>query len=841
MQSKIRVNYYQRLGLFIGIIALALGQLVLTPPAAASSTIDGSAVLLINQRSQSYPAASKQLGDQIEQLLRHSFSTIQRIDEGQYQAGQAREFTHVVVIGNDALTPLPATLLADLAPLDRPTLWVQYGLNHLPVDLDTAAGFTIGYNQPDTAIETVEYHQQSYPARPVDVREITVTDPATTILASFQGGGKTTPYIIRGHNLWYVNGVPQFSAGRLDPQTDSSGLIFADLLHEFANTKHVTTPQAIIHVADVTVNLDPTRLRNTAEYLYQQRVPYALSVTPTSLLPDGKIITLWDRPELVDALRYAQMHGATIVLHGEQAVTDNDEWFEYWDATTNQPLSNETRTKYTQSVEIGLHILRDLGLEPRLWETPKYTASPLAYEVFAKYFSYSLENQAGGVWSPYLLGPDQYGMSRIPVVTGSIKPSRGETVAVQLQRAAALKIVRDSWMVAYYNPASTPLAELQTLINGLQQQGYIISDLRALSLQTHATYQPNALANFRGVVGIGLPLRLAALNSWLVHHIPSWTLLRQIPWQPVVFVFLTGLFLIRLREQWQPPRVIATSSVEQPLHAGTKKATRRITIAGTVILVLGVTTVSTILYTRNSSASPTDSADRLHGWSDLNWTVKYDGYGQVGYSGDIATLSPQVVTDNAKTSAALALAGDPEWQNYSFSVRMQLVRQLRQNAPPNVWETGWLFFRYQADDRSYYLAHKTNGLELGKLVPAANGSQVFLATTATPVVEIGYWHDYRIEIVNATIRVYVDGVLQIEYTDPDPIPSGRVGLYTEDAQVMFQNPSVTPIIVQTTTPTLTIAPNEPAVISAELPEITAPINQVPRAARREERDRKGGK
>jgi hypothetical protein len=38
--------------------------------------------------------------------------------------------------------------------------------------------------------------------------------------------------------------------------------------------------------------------------------------------------------------------------------------------------------------------------------------------------------------------------------------------------------------------------------------------------------------------------------------------------------------------------------------------------------------------------------------------------------------------------------------------------------------------------------------------------------------------------------------LQIEYTDLDPIPSGRVGLYTEDARVLFQQPVVTPLTAQ---------------------------------------------
>jgi hypothetical protein len=183
-------------------------------------------------------------------------------------------------------------------------------------------------------------------------------------------------------------------------------------------------------------------------------------------------------------------------------------------------------------------------------------------------------------------------------------------------------------------------------------------------------------------------------------------------------------------------------------------------------------------------------------WNNLDWTVKYDGYGEVDFGPDIASLKPRAAQNPGETSAALAVAGDPAWRDYSFTVRMNLQQQLRQNSPPNPWEAGWLFFRYQSDERSYYMVHKPNGLEIGKLVrpmiegQSVGGNQVFLATKPDPPAEPGRWYDYRIDVRGPTIQVYVDDELQIAYTDPDPILNGRVGLYTEDAYVLFQDPVV---------------------------------------------------
>lgn len=829
------MNRYLCAALWLALVALLADPLVgAASTAAPLAAAEGGTVLLVNQTSRQFPAASARTGEQIELLLRHFAARVERTDEAAYTPGEAANFDRVVLIGNDAVTPLPAALLADLATLDRPTLWLQYGLEQLPVDLRAAGGFSLGYVVQGQLPDTVEYQGERYPAHPSDVRQLQLTSPTARVLASYAGAAGRTPYIVRGNNLWYVNGLPTLSAGQVDPARDAPALIFADALHEFFGGEGGKNYEAVLHVADVTIDVDAARLMRTAQYLYQQRLPYALSIIPATQSADGQLTTLRDRPELVEALRYAQAHGAMLVLQGDRTLTDGD-YIEFWDPARGAPPSGETSDRYAGAVEDGIRTLRDVGLEPRMWETPHYMASPMAYQVFGRYFPYALENPGAELWSPYLAAPDRYGIVRIPVATGAIERTRGETVATQLQRAATLRIVRDSWMVGYYSPASTPLAELQSLITGLQRADYRFADLRAFPAQARSSYQPDTRTQLQMKLGVDLPIGITRLDRWFARYFPGWSVLQRLPSELFFVMAFTSLFLFRLREQWRPPKEAATSSVEQPLAPVRGGYSRRLIHGGVVFALIGIASLSGDIAVRNGAASSGDSTSRLRGWSDLEWNVKYDGYGTVGYSGDIATLEPQPVGDGSKTSAALAVAGDPEWRDYSFSVQMQVGQQLRQNTPPNPWETGWLFFRYQADDRAYYLAHKVNGLELGKLVPTANGSQVFLATTAAPVAEMGRWYDYRIEITGARIRVYVDGTLQIDYTDLDPIPSGRVGLYTEDARVSFRYPFVAPLDTESktvTTPTAVVSAtaavpaSEPSV-AAEPTAVAAPAATIP--------------
>jgi hypothetical protein len=529
-----------------------------------------------------------------------------------------------------------------------------------------------------------------------------------------------------------------------------------------------------------------------------------MGVIPAQRMKDGSIVELSDRPDFVRVLRYAQDHGGTIILHGYHHTFGSGEDYEFWDEKRHAPIAGETWDMYAHSVEDGIRILRNSGIEPRLWETPHYAASPLAYQVFSRYFSHTIENRNPVPWLPYPAGPDQYGQMVIPENIGYIHPAEdgNRSVELQLQRANTLRIVRDSWAVGFFHPASIELPKLKSLVEGLQRQGYTFADLRALQTEVRYDYRSNALTRVRTWLKVDLELGLAQFDQHLESRFAWWQAVRLVPWLPVLVVSLTIVFLIRLRKQWQPGKAAARSVVEAATIPGSRRRShlarwQTMTLVG-VLSVLVLFSGSLLFSGRNLVISQEWSeewsgSDRLRGWSNLDWTVAYDGYGEVSVENSSASLRPMTSERPIESHAALALAGGSDWRDYTIAARMNLQQQLRQNSPPNEWETGWLLFRYMGEARSYYLIHKTNGIELGKLVPPRGEGQIFLVTKPRPRAVPGRWYDYRIEVRGANIKVYIDDKLQIDYTDPNPILRGGVGLYTEDAHVHFRQPTVTEI------------------------------------------------
>lgn len=105
------------------------------------------------------------------------------------------------------------------------------------------------------------------------------------------------------------------------------------------------------------------------------------------------------------------------------------------------------------------------------------------------------------------------------------------------------------------------------------------------------------------------------------------------------------------------------------------------------------------------------------------------------------------------------------WLDYSLEAKVKIV------SSPGI---GGLVFR-AADNRNFYLLQiRSNGISHTlELYKCQGGSYTSLAT-ADPSIAVGTWHQYRIEAVGSTIKVYQDDVLQMAVADLSFI-NGMIG------------------------------------------------------------------
>jgi Ca2+-binding RTX toxin-like protein len=157
--------------------------------------------------------------------------------------------------------------------------------------------------------------------------------------------------------------------------------------------------------------------------------------------------------------------------------------------------------------------------------------------------------------------------------------------------------------------------------------------------------------------------------------------------------------------------------------------------------------------------------------------------------GNYLVLSPQASASPGETHAALVVS-QASFTDVRFSAGFETIEQLRTGSAPNAWESAWAVFGYTDNQHFYYVAFKPNGWELGKVDPAYPGGQRFLATGSSPACAAGTEHSFDIQQDANVITVWLDGTLLTTFTDTErPYLGGKIGFYTEDAKVAFDNVS----------------------------------------------------
>ncbi|AKK02423.1 hypothetical protein CEPID_02715 [Corynebacterium epidermidicanis] len=193
-----------------------------------------------------------------------------------------------------------------------------------------------------------------------------------------------------------------------------------------------------------------------------------------------------------------------------------------------------------------------------------------------------------------------------------------------------------------------------------------------------------------------------------------------------------------------------------------------------------------------SACSP-GTDDKWHeGKTYGQWHLAFDGHGAVTGNDAEVQMYPKSAEAAENTHACLVHTEKKFAENVDFSINVRTEEQVRRGTP-NPWEVGWVLWNYENNERFYALALKPNGWELSKQDPAYPGSQRFLASGHEPGFAIGTENHVRVSQHGSTVRFWVNGTQLGEFTDTErPYLGGAIGLYTEDARVVFKDLAVEP-------------------------------------------------
>ena len=448
-------------------------------------------ILVVVQGSSQLTNLAMGDGRQLAQLLGHFNTITEVLGVDEYKASSINNYDYIFYLGFYQKNYVPASFINDIVKTNKPLIWINTGFIEFSTKYNTSDlyGFKVAKLDTASIFDFVKSDNKSFTKGEGNINLIEISDHnKVEIIATAISSKKKieAPYIIKSKNLVYIADSPFAYANSTDRY-----LLFADYLHEILNEHHEESHSAIVRIEDVTPLDDPEKIRDITDYLSERGIPFLIGVVPFYVDPIGGVrISLSDKPDMADALRYVEYNGGTIVMHGVthqyKDVTASD--FEFWDANLNLPIQDENANLINRKIEMGLSEFSKNGLHPLLWETPHYTASNILYKTISEYFStaieqrLSIENPDYSQFFPYVIYNDLYGQKIYPENLGYIPLDPNPKAIKQavddiIKGAEAHLYVRDGFASFFFH-SFLDIKILEELVDKIESLGYTFLNLK---------------------------------------------------------------------------------------------------------------------------------------------------------------------------------------------------------------------------------------------------------------------------------------------------------------------------------------------------------------------------
>jgi len=447
-------------------------------------------VLILNEGPIDNQSHAVAISNQLLNVLGHFDVTIQKENASDYKTGEINGYDFIFYVGYSKGNKPTEIVMNDLLASTKSIFWLNSGFDYFSgkKGVKQKLGFDVEGLANDLKVNSVVRGTEVFSKDSSNCYKIVITDKNVQVIAKAKSlkTKKETPYIVRSGNFWYVADLPFVNAYETDRY-----LLFCDLLHDFLGENHKEKHLAMVRIEDVTPIDSPDKIREIADIFASRGLPFLIGFVPIYVNPTADIhVNLSDRPEMVDALKYAIENGGTIVMHGVthqyRGVSTDD--YEFWDGSRRQPIEDENASDIELKIRNGIEEFVKNGIYPMIWETPHYTASDLTYKTVAKFFNAAMEQRLTindaeyGQSFPYIIKKDMYGQTIYPENEGYVPlnsnlDSSKKVVDKMIANSRTMLNVRDGIASCFFH-SFLDLSLLKRLVDGLLADGFTFMDIR---------------------------------------------------------------------------------------------------------------------------------------------------------------------------------------------------------------------------------------------------------------------------------------------------------------------------------------------------------------------------
>ncbi|MCW2277172.1 polysaccharide deacetylase family protein [Heliophilum fasciatum] len=406
-------------------------------------------------------------------LLGHFETDVTIEPSANYQQGDAEHFDRIIYVGTFQ-EKVPVALLDDLASGSKPLFWLGRNIEQLGERWGQPWQVRLGQEQA----VTLHYRGQRLSLdKPLAIDALTAFPPEATLWAEATTQEKPLALGLRLNRLWYF--------GTADLQ-DKASLLIADQLYDFLGQVPPVEKSAVIRIEDVHPLRSPANLRALTDTMAARRIPFLVTVIPNYVNPaTNQRVTMTERPEFIEALRYMEAHGGSLLVHGYTHQIGDGETgvgFEFWDTAQEEPVRSQAEPDWAWArLNRTVGLLQQQGLHPRGVTLPHYAVDQKTYGQIRQNFDLVVgapqvtERTRQTQKIPYLIRQDKHGFRVIPENIGYIDMNLADPIPPMLAAAQENSLVRGCTVSAFYH-SFLDEQRLGALLDGLQGQGFRFTD-----------------------------------------------------------------------------------------------------------------------------------------------------------------------------------------------------------------------------------------------------------------------------------------------------------------------------------------------------------------------------
>lgn len=332
--------------------------------------------LIVYEREKSFGYNENPI-NHLNELLYVFNESVSKISTNDYKSGYMNEFDYVFIINirNDIDN---TDFLNDLSNFKNKIYWIGDKVENF---LDFSGKYDISYDSKNNNITKLFYKNKEISVNTTYLFNIINTLPSTNIIATMSDGYNTYPFILSEKNLYYIS---RWDLGQ--------SYIFEDSLNDFYERKRFDKEEIFVRIEDVHPFRNTKKLREIADYLYKEKVPFIIALIPTYVdSKTGNINTLDLKSEFIETIKYMQEKGGSVILHGYTHQIGNKEisgeGYEFWDIKNDEPIKEDINIYVKNRVLSGVRLCVENGIYPLGFEAPHYAMNIDGYKEIKKYFS----------------------------------------------------------------------------------------------------------------------------------------------------------------------------------------------------------------------------------------------------------------------------------------------------------------------------------------------------------------------------------------------------------------------------------------------------------------------